>query len=86
MLAELQNISKSYRDQNSDTGNLILDQVSLTIEENELLAVVGPSGSGKSTLLNILGTLDHPSSGRAVMNGAFINELGEKELQIFLNG
>ena len=80
MLAELQNISKSYRDQNSDTGNLILDQVSLTIEENELLAVVGPSGSGKSTLLNILGTLDHPSSGRAVMNGAFINELGEKEL------
>ena len=80
MLAELQNISKSYRDQNSDSGNLILDQVSLTIEENDLLAVVGPSGSGKSTLLNILGTLDHPSSGRAVINGALINELGEKEL------
>jgi len=76
-LAELRNVSKSYGQQGRDSYNLILDQVSLAIGENESLAITGPSGSGKSTLLNILGTLDHPSSGKVNINGMSVEELGE---------
>jgi lipoprotein-releasing system ATP-binding protein len=80
MLAELQNISKSFGQQGSDTYSLILDQVSLQIGEHESLAIVGPSGSGKSTLLNILGTLDRPSSGKVILNGTCVDDFDE-ELQ-----
>jgi len=80
MVAELQNISKFYGRPGSDTGSLILDQVSLAIEENGSLAVVGPSGSGKSTLLNILGTLDCPSSGKVFLQGRDVSGLDEAEL------
>ena len=80
MLAELQHVSKTYEQQGSDIHNLILDQISLTIYEHDSLAIVGPSGTGKSTLLNILGTLDHPSSGKVIINGTFVDGLNEVRL------
>ena len=80
MLAELQDVSKSYGQPVSGNANLILNQVSLAIRENDSVAITGPSGSGKSTLLNILGTLDHPSSGRVLLNGKGVDTLGEEEL------
>jgi ABC-type lipoprotein export system ATPase subunit len=80
MLAELQNISKSYGQHGSETYNLVLDQLSLAIAENESLAIVGPSGSGKSTLLNILGTLDQPSSGKVILDGTQPDMLNDKQL------
>ncbi|MEI7660996.1 MAG: ABC transporter ATP-binding protein [Bacteroidota bacterium] len=80
MLAELQDVSKSYGQPVSESSNLILNQVSLAIRENDSLAIIGPSGSGKSTLLNILGTLDHPSSGRVLLNGKGVDTLGEEAL------
>ena len=46
-----------------------LDEVDIEIVSGEMLAVMGPSGSGKSTLLNMLGALDHPSSGRVLIDG-----------------
>ena len=57
-----------------------LDGVDLSIARGELVAIVGPSGSGKSTLLNLMGTLDRPSSGQAVVDGVDVATLGDDEL------
>jgi len=57
-----------------------LDGVSLSIGKNEYVAIMGPSGSGKSTLMNILGCLDTPSSGRYVLNGTDVSEMGDDAL------
>lgn len=57
-----------------------LDDVSLTIDEGELLAILGPSGSGKSTLLNIMGTLDRPTSGTVEVGGHDIARLSDRRL------
>jgi lipoprotein-releasing system ATP-binding protein len=80
MLAELQNVSKSYGQPDSDVINLVLDRISLSIGEKESLAIVGPSGSGKSTLLNILGTLDKPSSGNVILDGSHVEMMDEHQL------
>jgi len=56
------------------------DGVSLTIEAGELVAIVGPSGSGKSTLLNLIGTLDRPTSGTALIDGVDVHTLSDAAL------
>jgi putative ABC transport system ATP-binding protein len=57
-----------------------LDGVTLTVDPGEWIAIMGPSGSGKTTLINILGGLDLPTSGRAVVDGTDVANLGEGEL------
>jgi len=57
-----------------------LDRVSFEVDAGEWIAIMGPSGSGKTTLINILGGLDHPTSGRVVVDGLEIGSLGEREL------
>lgn len=57
-----------------------LDDVSLQIEQGDLLAIVGPSGSGKSTLLNIMGTLDRPTSGTIEILGQDVTRLPDRML------
>ena len=54
-----------------------LSGVTLTVSEGEFMAVAGPSGSGKSTLLNLIGGLDHPTSGRVVIGGQDVSQLGD---------
>jgi len=56
-----------------------LDDVSLEIKAADYVSVMGPSGSGKSTLLNLLGLLDHPSSGHYFLNGKDVTDLSEEE-------
>ena len=67
-MIELNGISKSYKRPVGETVDALVD-VSLEIEDGELLAIVGSSGSGKSTLMNILGLLDVPSAGSYRWNG-----------------
>ncbi|MCZ6836501.1 MAG: ABC transporter ATP-binding protein [Planctomycetota bacterium] len=57
-----------------------LDGVSIDIEANEYVAIMGSSGSGKSTLMNILGCLDRPSSGKYMLNGEDIRRMSAKEI------
>ncbi len=57
-----------------------LIDVSMRIDENEFVAVMGPSGSGKSTLMNILGCLDRPTSGRYLLAGDDVSDLDKKQL------
>ena len=54
--------------------------VDLTVEQGELVAILGPSGSGKSTLLGLLGGLDTPSSGRVEIGGVDITHMSENRL------
>jgi putative ABC transport system ATP-binding protein len=76
-VVEVENLTKQY-------GNVrALDGVSLQVESGEWIAIMGPSGSGKTTLINILGGLDTPSSGRAVVDGTDVAHLDEKGLTRF---
>jgi putative ABC transport system ATP-binding protein len=72
-LIELKDVSKLYGF--GDATTLALDEVSLTIDENEFVAVMGPSGCGKSTLMNLIGLLDRPTNGDYQLRGRYISKL-----------
>jgi putative ABC transport system ATP-binding protein len=60
-----------------------LDSVSLEIGRGEFIAITGPSGSGKSTLLNLLGGLDHPTTGEVVVDGVHLERADDRELTLY---
>lgn len=70
---ELKNLSKLYGF--GDATTIALDEVNLTIERGECVAVMGPSGSGKSTLMNIIGLLDRPTHGSYSLSGRSVERL-----------
>jgi putative ABC transport system ATP-binding protein len=73
-LVQVENLEKRFGDVRA------LDRVSFDVEPGEWIAIMGPSGSGKTSLINILGGLDHPTSGRVVVDGLEIGNLAEREL------
>ena len=77
-VAELRGISKIYG--SGDLEVKALDQLNLTVQEGDYLAVMGASGSGKSTAMNILGCLDRPSSGTYLLNGMAVEQLDDDAL------
>ncbi|MDJ0465927.1 ABC transporter ATP-binding protein [Streptomyces sp. H27-C3] len=74
-VVELAGVTKEY-----PGGVAALRGVDLTVEEGELLGIVGPSGSGKSTLLHIIGTLDRPTAGTVAIAGYDVASLTDRRL------
>lgn len=77
-LIEIKNIIKTYN--TGDESFNALDDVSLSIEQGEFVAIMGTSGSGKSTCMNVLGTLDKPNSGSYHLDGVDVFSLNSNEL------
>ena len=75
-MIELKSIRKAY--QTGSQSLIVLKGIDCTIEEGELVAIMGSSGSGKSTLLNVLGLLDDFDEGSYVLNGQNMDGLSEK--------
>ncbi len=80
-ILQVENLTKTYGSGEAEVK--ALDNVSFTARKGEFIAVMGPSGSGKSTLLHILGGVDHPTSGRVLIEGTDIYALDETKLAIF---
>ncbi len=76
-LVEIQDISKIYNPGENEVR--ALDHVSLSIQQNEFVAIIGQSGSGKSTLMNMLGCLDLPTSGTYMLNGQDVSKMTDDE-------
>ncbi len=77
-IIEISHLVKSYK--TDDLETMVLQDISLTINEGEFVAIMGPSGSGKSTLMHILGALDQPTSGTYLLNGKDVGKLSDDEL------
>lgn len=82
-MINIKNVSRIYNIGNEKLT--VLDDVSLTIEKGEFVAIVGPSGSGKSTLMNMIGGLDRPSKGAVIIEGEDISKLKDKKMSKFRN-
>ena len=82
-MLEINNLSKIYGE--GEFKVKALDNVSLSIEQGEVVLIVGSSGSGKSTLLNMIGLLDQPTNGKIFIDGTNTTTLDDNEISSFRN-
>lgn len=78
---KVEKLKKVYSSRNGDV--LALDDIDLTVEESEFVAIVGPSGCGKSTLINIIGGLDEKTSGTVMVDGREVSGPGADRGMVF---
>ncbi|MBU0529430.1 ABC transporter ATP-binding protein [bacterium] len=79
-MLKAKNIYKSYK---NGVKNLpVLTDLSISVDKQETITIMGPSGSGKSTLLHILGTLDKPDSGSVIINQTDVSSVSENKLAL----
>jgi putative ABC transport system ATP-binding protein len=83
VIIKLEDIQKSYF--MGSQAISVLKGITLDINQNEYVALMGPSGSGKSTLMNILGCLDSPTGGRYVLNGKDVSKMPDDDLATVRN-
>ena len=76
-----ENLVKIYKQTGIDV--LALQGLDLTVRDGEMIGIVGESGSGKSTLMNILGGLDRPSAGKALVNDMDLLQLDDRQLDVY---
>ncbi len=77
-IVELVDVTRTYRQGDVDVH--ALRGLDLAVEAGEFATLCGPSGSGKTTALNLIGALDRPTTGRVVLEGRDLGELGRREL------
>jgi putative ABC transport system ATP-binding protein len=77
-MIHLEQVTKKYRTERVETT--ALDNINLTVDKGELIAVMGPSGCGKSTLLNLMGLLDEPTGGKIALDGKAIDRYRDRDL------
>jgi putative ABC transport system ATP-binding protein len=82
-IIQIQNLCKSYYIGKQELK--ILKGLTLEIQKNEYVALMGPSGSGKSTLMNILGCLDSPTAGTYILNGQDVSQMTDDALAMVRN-
>jgi putative ABC transport system ATP-binding protein len=80
-LIELHNVSKVYRLGNQKVP--ALTDINLTVEAGAFAVLAGPSGSGKTTALNLIGCLDHPTSGQVIVSGLDLGQSSNRQLADF---
>ncbi len=82
-MIQLSNVTKSY--EVAEETFDVLSEVDLVIGKGEYMSIMGPSGSGKSTLMNIIGCLDHPTSGQYHFQGMELSAAKDQELAVIRN-
>ena len=80
-IVKMEHVTKIYGEGN--TRVRALDDVNLTVNKGEIVAVVGASGSGKSTLLHVMGGVDTPNEGNVIVDGKDITRLTDEEMSVF---
>lgn len=82
-ILEVKNVKKTYSTRFGGVQVHALTDVNFSVERGEYVAIMGESGSGKTTLLNILASLDRPTSGEVLLNGAALSSIGDRRLAAF---
>ena len=84
IIIELKDLSKIYQ-MGEEISVKALDHINLEINAGEFVSIMGPSGSGKSTLMNIVGCLDHPTSGQYILDGEDVSHLNKVQTALIRN-
>lgn len=81
MIVQTKNLTKTFEFGESEIH--ALNGIDLNVEEGDYIAILGPSGAGKTTLLNMIGGIDHPTSGEVIVDGKHLEEYSKQELNVY---